>query len=48
MKDIKVFLKKNKKKKEQYGGETYKNKLEDESKSWLSIKKYKIKKKALL
>ena len=48
VKDIKVFLKKNKKKKEQYGRETYKNKLEDESKSWLSIEKYKMRKNVLL
>ena len=49
MKDIKVFLKKKKEKKRQYGRERYKNLTEDEKQNLVDYKKisYKMTKYAL-
>ena len=47
MKDIKVFLKKKKKKEQQYGHERYKHLPEDKKKIAEYRKKYKMRKNAL-
>ena len=48
MKDIKVFVKKRKKKKQQYGCERYKNLSEDEKINWLGMEKNIIEKKRFI
>ena len=48
MKDIKVFVKKRKKKKQQYGCERCKNLSEDEKINWLGMEKNIIEKKRFI
>ena len=48
LKDIKVFVKKRKKKKQQYGCERYKNLSEDEKINWLGMEKNIIGKKRFI